>query len=40
VTTVFSAFERTARAHGSRPFLQVFPERIEYSYARALALVA
>jgi acyl-CoA synthetase (AMP-forming)/AMP-acid ligase II len=40
VTTVFSAFERTARAHGSRPFLQVFPERIEYSYAQALALVA
>jgi acyl-CoA synthetase (AMP-forming)/AMP-acid ligase II len=40
VTTVFSAFERTARAHGSRPFLQVFPERIEYSYAHALALVA
>ena len=40
MTTVFSAFERTARAHGSRPFLQVFPERIEYSYAQGRALVA
>jgi acyl-CoA synthetase (AMP-forming)/AMP-acid ligase II len=40
VTTVFSAFERTARAHGARPFLQVFPERIEHSYAQALARVA
>jgi acyl-CoA synthetase (AMP-forming)/AMP-acid ligase II len=39
VTTVFSAFQRTARAHGARPFLQVFPEKIEYSYAQALALV-
>ncbi|HEX2197250.1 MAG TPA: AMP-binding protein [Burkholderiales bacterium] len=38
MTTVFSAFERTARAHGSRPFLQVFPEKIEYSYAQALRL--
>ena len=40
MTTVFSAFERTARANGARPFLQVFPQRIEYSYARALELVA
>jgi acyl-CoA synthetase (AMP-forming)/AMP-acid ligase II len=40
VTTVFSAFERTARAHGAKPFLQVFPERIEYTYAQALELVA
>jgi len=39
VTTVFSAFERTARAHGARPFLQVFPGKIEYSYAQALQLV-
>jgi acyl-CoA synthetase (AMP-forming)/AMP-acid ligase II len=37
-TTVFSAFERTARAHAARPFLQVFPEKVEYSYAQALAL--
>ncbi len=40
VTTVFSAFERTARAHGAKPFLQVFPERIEHSYGQALARVA
>jgi acyl-CoA synthetase (AMP-forming)/AMP-acid ligase II len=39
VTTVFSAFERTARAHGDKPFLQVFPEKIAYTYAEALALV-
>ncbi|HEX6319120.1 MAG TPA: AMP-binding protein [Burkholderiales bacterium] len=39
MTTVFSAFERTARAHGARPFLQVFPDKIEYSYAHALQLV-
>src|SRR5437762_478877 len=38
VTTVYSAFERTARAHGGKPFLQVFPEKVEYSYAQALAL--
>jgi acyl-CoA synthetase (AMP-forming)/AMP-acid ligase II len=36
VTTVFSAFERTAAAHAGRPFLQVFPEKAEYSYAQAL----
>jgi acyl-CoA synthetase (AMP-forming)/AMP-acid ligase II len=40
VTTVFSAFERTARAHGARPFLQVFPERVEHSYAQALDLAS
>jgi acyl-CoA synthetase (AMP-forming)/AMP-acid ligase II len=39
VTTVYSAFERTARAHGAKPFLQVFPEKIEYRYAQALGLV-
>jgi acyl-CoA synthetase (AMP-forming)/AMP-acid ligase II len=38
VTTVFSAFERTAQAHGAEPFLQTFPERVEYSYAQALSL--
>src|SRR5467141_2027758 len=32
VTTVFSAFEQTARAHGARPFLQV-------CFAAALDLV-
>jgi acyl-CoA synthetase (AMP-forming)/AMP-acid ligase II len=40
VTTVFTAFERTARAHGAKPFLQAFPERVEYSYAQALDLAA
>ncbi|HKQ28683.1 MAG TPA: AMP-binding protein, partial [Burkholderiales bacterium] len=39
MTTVFSAFERTARSHGAKPFLQVFPEKIEYSYSQALTLV-
>jgi acyl-CoA synthetase (AMP-forming)/AMP-acid ligase II len=36
VTTVFSAFERTARAHGAKPFLHALPEGIEYGYAEAL----
>src|SRR5437879_9534798 len=36
MTTVFSAFEQTARAHGARPFLQVLPEKLELSYAAAL----
>src|SRR3954469_17581167 len=36
VTTVFSAFERTARAHGAKPFLHALPEAIEYSYQEAL----
>src|SRR5207248_3883599 len=35
VTTVFSAFEQTARAHGSKPFLQVPSERLELTYAQA-----
>jgi acyl-CoA synthetase (AMP-forming)/AMP-acid ligase II len=39
VTTVFSAFERTARAHGARPFLQVLSEGVEYRYRDALSLV-
>src|SRR5216117_3017051 len=36
VTTVFSAFEQIARAHGARPFLQLLPENLELSYAAAL----
>src|SRR5713101_924012 len=36
VTTVFSAFEQTAGAHGARPFLQLLPEKLELSYAAAL----
>jgi acyl-CoA synthetase (AMP-forming)/AMP-acid ligase II len=39
VTTVFSAFERTARAHGAKPFLHALPEGIEYSYEEALQQV-
>jgi len=39
VTTVFSAFERTARAHRAKPFLQVPSEGIEYCYGDALGLV-
>jgi len=35
VTTVFSAFERTARAHGAKPFLRVYPEKLELSYTAA-----
>jgi len=40
VTTVFTAFEQTARAHRAKPFLQVFPEKVELSYAQALDRVA
>src|SRR6267378_891965 len=36
VTTVFSAFEQTAGAHGAKPFLRVLPERLQLSYAAAL----
>ena len=39
MTTVFSAFERTARARGAKPFLHVLPDGIEYSYGDALELV-
>src|SRR4051812_4678554 len=35
VTTVFTAFEQTARTHGAKPFLQVYPEKLELSYAQA-----
>jgi len=37
--TVFAAFERTARAHGAKPFLHV-PGEAELGYAQALARVA
>ena len=36
MTTVFAAFEKTARAHGAKPFLQVPHEKVELSYAQAL----
>ncbi|HUQ76056.1 MAG TPA: AMP-binding protein [Burkholderiales bacterium] len=35
MTTVFTAFEQTARAHGAKPFLQVYPEKLELTYAGA-----
>ena len=40
MTTVFTAFEQTARAHGAKPFLQVYPEKLELSYAEARARIA
>src|SRR2546425_8004587 len=39
VTTVFSAFEQTARAPGARPFLRVLPEKLQLGYAAALGRV-
>lgn len=35
MTTVFTAFEQTARAHGAKPFLQVPHENVVLSYAQA-----
>jgi acyl-CoA synthetase (AMP-forming)/AMP-acid ligase II len=40
VTTVFSAFEQTARAHGAKPFLQFYPEKLELSYSQAHERIA
>jgi acyl-CoA synthetase (AMP-forming)/AMP-acid ligase II len=40
VTTVFTAFEQTARAHSAKPFLQVPSERLELTYAQAHERVA
>ena len=40
MTTVFTAFEQTARAHGAKSFLQVYPEKLELSYSQAHARVA
>ena len=39
MTTVFTAFEQTARAHGARPFLQVLPDDVELTYGEAYAHV-
>jgi acyl-CoA synthetase (AMP-forming)/AMP-acid ligase II len=39
VESVYSAFEQTARARPSRPFLQVYPENIELTYGAALEQV-
>ena len=35
MTTVFTAFAQTARAHRDKPFLQVLPENVELSYGEA-----
>ena len=39
MTTVFSAFERTAAAHGAKPFLEMPAWRLRLSYADALTRV-
>jgi acyl-CoA synthetase (AMP-forming)/AMP-acid ligase II len=39
VTTVFSAFERTAAAHAARPFLEMASWNVKYTYAEALQRV-
>jgi acyl-CoA synthetase (AMP-forming)/AMP-acid ligase II len=39
-TTVFSAFEQTARAHGAKPFLHIPPQKVELSYAQARERIA
>ena len=40
MTTVFSAFERSAAAHERKPFLEYPPRRIRLSYGEALERVA
>ncbi|HYR35362.1 MAG TPA: AMP-binding protein [Burkholderiales bacterium] len=40
MTTVFTAFEQTARAHGAKAFLQVYPEKLELSYSQAHERIA
>ena len=40
MTTVFTAFEQTARAHGAKPFLQFYPEKLELSYSQAQERIA
>jgi len=40
VTTVFSAFERTAAAHGEKPFLVMPSWRLELTYAQAAERIA
>ncbi len=40
MTTVFSAFERTAAAHGAKPFLEMPSWQLRLSYAQALERVA
>ena len=40
MTTVFSAFERTAAAHGEKPFLVMPSWRLELTYAQASERIA
>jgi acyl-CoA synthetase (AMP-forming)/AMP-acid ligase II len=40
VTTVFSAFERTAAAHGEKPFLEMPSWKVALTYAQALGRIA
>ena len=40
MTTAFTAFEQTARAHGAKPFLQFYPEKLELSYSQTLERTA
>jgi acyl-coenzyme A synthetase/AMP-(fatty) acid ligase len=40
VSTVFSAFEQTARAHPAKAFLQTFPEKARLTYGEALDEIA
>ena len=39
-TTVFAAFEQTARAHGAKPFLHFSPDKLQLSSAQAHERVA
>ena len=40
MTTVFSAFERTAAAHAGKPFLEMPAWKVKYTYADALERIA
>ncbi len=40
MTTVFHAFEKTARAHGAQPFLHALPDDVQLTYGEALSRVA
>ena len=39
MATVFSAFEQTARTHGPKPFLHVYPAKLRFTYQQALVAV-
>ena len=40
MTTVFSAFERTAAAHGGKPFLEMPAWNLKLTYTQALERIA